>query len=280
MTSSNQSLPSPTFSQPHTPYARPLSGFYPTEGPDIIPRASPTISRPRSYFGDPFSLPSSAYTQSRTHSQTQLSLSPQMSNESRRSTNASTTALDSLRTLSSALEASRIRDDHSPSDNEPSPSSSPISRSSSGVWSYMKFGSSATSTSSSSTARPLVSRSYSQTSSAGTYSSHASKTPSNHTSQGPSNYTVAYGGNRRGSGAGVGKLSSTGGSAMYASTTASNTSYNSGLTDPYSLGQGLGLGLPRGSGMDRPLPPRSGGFAHRPKSVDLVTPFSGPGYDC
>jgi hypothetical protein len=29
-------------------------------------------------------------------------------------------------------------------------------------------------------------------------------------------------------------------------------------------------------GMDRPLPPRSGpsGYGHRPKSIDLVTPFS------
>jgi hypothetical protein len=26
---------------------------------------------------------------------------------------------------------------------------------------------------------------------------------------------------------------------------------------------------------DRPLPPRSGGFGHRPRSLDLVTPFSG-----
>jgi hypothetical protein len=27
-------------------------------------------------------------------------------------------------------------------------------------------------------------------------------------------------------------------------------------------------------GMERPLPPRSGGFSHRPRSIDLVTPYS------
>lgn len=49
---------------------------------------------------------------------------------------------------------------------------------------------------------------------------------------------------------------------------------------------GLGLGLPKatltagygstvGMGMDRPLPSRTGpaGYSHRPRSVDLVTPF-------
>jgi hypothetical protein len=32
-----------------------------------------------------------------------------------------------------------------------------------------------------------------------------------------------------------------------------------------------------GMGMDRPLPPRSGpgGYGHRPRSIDLVTPVSG-----
>lgn len=27
-------------------------------------------------------------------------------------------------------------------------------------------------------------------------------------------------------------------------------------------------------GMERPLPPRSGGYSHRPRSMDLVTPYS------
>jgi hypothetical protein len=31
-------------------------------------------------------------------------------------------------------------------------------------------------------------------------------------------------------------------------------------------------------GMERPLPPRSGGYSHRPRSMDLVTPFSAAGY--
>jgi len=39
-----------------------------------------------------------------------------------------------------------------------------------------------------------------------------------------------------------------------------------------------GYGNTGGMGMDRPLPPRSGpgGYGHRPRSIDLVTPFSGP----
>lgn len=37
-----------------------------------------------------------------------------------------------------------------------------------------------------------------------------------------------------------------------------------------------GYGNTGGMGMDRPLPPRSGpGYGHRPRSIDLVTPFSG-----
>ena len=37
-----------------------------------------------------------------------------------------------------------------------------------------------------------------------------------------------------------------------------------------------GYGNTGGMGMDRPLPPRSGpgGYGHRPRSIDLVTPFS------
>jgi hypothetical protein len=36
-------------------------------------------------------------------------------------------------------------------------------------------------------------------------------------------------------------------------------------------------GATGGMGMDRPLPPRSGpgGYGHRPKSIDLVTPYGG-----
>ena len=37
-----------------------------------------------------------------------------------------------------------------------------------------------------------------------------------------------------------------------------------------------GFGSTGGMGMDRPLPPRSGpgGYGHRPRSIDLVTPYS------
>jgi hypothetical protein len=46
----------------------------------------------------------------------------------------------------------------------------------------------------------------------------------------------------------------------------------------YGAYQGAaGYGNTGGMGMDRPLPPRSGpgGYGHRPRSIDLVTPFSG-----
>ena len=38
-----------------------------------------------------------------------------------------------------------------------------------------------------------------------------------------------------------------------------------------------GYGSTGGMGMDRPLPPRSGpgGYGHRPRSIDLVTPYLG-----
>jgi hypothetical protein len=43
--------------------------------------------------------------------------------------------------------------------------------------------------------------------------------------------------------------------------------------DLYAYGSAAGMS----GGMDRPLPPRSGpgGYGHRPKSIDLVTPFGG-----
>ena len=50
------------------------------------------------------------------------------------------------------------------------------------------------------------------------------------------------------------------------------TSYGLGIT---TTGAG-GYGNTGGMGMDRPLPPRSGpgGYGHRPRSIDLVTPYS------
>ncbi len=46
-----------------------------------------------------------------------------------------------------------------------------------------------------------------------------------------------------------------------------------GYEGAYAVG---GYGSTGGMGMDRPLPPRSGPgkYSHRPKSIDLVTPFS------
>ncbi|CAL3968613.1 unnamed protein product [Diplocarpon coronariae] len=53
--------------------------------------------------------------------------------------------------------------------------------------------------------------------------------------------------------------------------------YAYGKSQGAAYGGGGGFGSIGGMGMDRPLPPRTGpsGFGHRPKSTDLVTPFSG-----
>lgn len=59
-----------------------------------------------------------------------------------------------------------------------------------------------------------------------------------------------------------------------------------GKKDDYAVAKGYSLGIittgaagygnTGGMGMDRPLPPRSGpgGYGHRPRSIDLVTPYS------
>jgi hypothetical protein len=46
--------------------------------------------------------------------------------------------------------------------------------------------------------------------------------------------------------------------------------------DLHSYGTVGGYGNTGGMGMDRPLPPRSGpgGYGHRPRSIDLVTPYT------
>jgi hypothetical protein len=59
----------------------------------------------------------------------------------------------------------------------------------------------------------------------------------------------------------------------------SNAGYARSKEDLYAYGKSQGgtyYGA-AGMGMDRPLPPRSGpgGYGHRPKSIDLVTPFPG-----
>lgn len=61
--------------------------------------------------------------------------------------------------------------------------------------------------------------------------------------------------------------------------TVPQTAYGSGSAksreDAYSYG--AAYGNTGGMGMDRPLPPRGGpgGYGHRPRSIDLVTPVSG-----
>lgn len=57
---------------------------------------------------------------------------------------------------------------------------------------------------------------------------------------------------------------------------------NGGIYGGYGKGEArshstANYGSTGGMGMDRPLPPRSGpgGYGHRPRSIDLVTPFGG-----
>lgn len=83
--------------------------------------------------------------------------------------------------------------------------------------------------------------------------------------------SASYGGYSSGAGRSREDLHSygAGGGKSYGMTTTA-----SGSTTP---GYGTaGYGNTGGMGMDRPLPPRSGpgGYGHRPRSIDLVTPFS------
>lgn len=233
-TSSSSHFPAQS-SPPLTPYSRQFASSYTNtyttpsheEGPDIIPRFSPTQSRPRSYFNsDPYPSHTSAYTT--------LSASPHHTHSS--------SALESLRELATALPKTsssssrrerhlRGRDPESP----PKSSASSISRTGSGVWDYIPFTSSGSKTS---TPTP-------------------SATPGNsYTSYNQYNVSQSYGGNN-----GYPGIKS---------------------QDPYTYAAGsakVGAGYTStgGMGMDRPLPPRSGpgGYGHRPRSIDLVTPFSG-----
>lgn len=61
----------------------------------------------------------------------------------------------------------------------------------------------------------------------------------------------------------------------YATSSRSRTGSREDLAGHTAYG-GTTLGMYAGAqGMERPLPPRSGpsGYAHRPRSVDLVTPY-------
>lgn len=86
-------------SPPHSPYLPPTSGH-----PDIIPRFSPSQSRPRSYFNDLPPLHDPSYTTSSCISH---------------SKNGSSSALASLRELATALDESPPREH--------------------GMWNYMAF---------------------------------------------------------------------------------------------------------------------------------------------
>ncbi|KAH8791173.1 hypothetical protein BGZ57DRAFT_752763, partial [Hyaloscypha finlandica] len=216
-------------SPPLTPYTRQYTSGSAAatpsheEGPDIIPRFSPTQSRPRSYFNsDPYpqSYQAPAYSAS----------PPQAYANS-----GSSTALASLRELATALPrtSSSRREPESP----PKSSASSINRTGSGVWNYIPFAGSKAAT-------PTP-----------------SATPGNSYTNGSHTYTTSqsYGG------------------GYYAT----NGYAGRSREDLYSYGKSHGTavggyGSTGGMGMDRPLPPRSGpsGYGHRPKSIDLVTPFS------
>ncbi|KAE8454315.1 hypothetical protein EG329_005240 [Mollisiaceae sp. DMI_Dod_QoI] len=236
----------PSSSPPLTPYSRHFSS-YPSatpsheDGPDIIPRFSPTQSRPRSYFN---SDPYPSY-------QAPISSSPPP-----RSAQSSSTALASLRELATALPktSSRRRERDREPESPPKSSASSISRTNSGVWNYIPFAGSKTST-------PTP-----------------SATPGNSYTQSSQQYNVSQ---SYGTTAGKGYATTGYTSSGY---TASGYSNGRSREDLYNYGKssgavnnGYGYTASGGMGMDRPLPPRSGpgGYGHRPRSIDLVTPFSG-----
>lgn len=220
-------------SPPLTPYARQHSSWSAAatpsheDGPDIIPRFSPTQSRPRSYFN------SDPYPQSYQAPVTYSSSPPQAYANS-----GSGTALASLRELATALP--RTSNSRREPESPPKSSASSINRTGSGVWSYIPFASG------SKTATPTPSatpgNSYTNTGSA-TY------TTSQSYGNGYGYATNGYGGRSR------------------------EDLYSYGKSHGTAVG---GYGNTGGMGMDRPLPPRSGpgGYGHRPRSIDLVTPFS------
>lgn len=199
-------------SPPLTPYTRAFSSYSnPSheDGPDIIPRFSPTQSRPRSYFN---SDPYPQTYQEPSHFSGSL---PHDHNSQ------SSTALASLRELATALPKANGRPESPPKSR-----ASSINRPSSGVWNYIPFTSSKTST-------PTP-----------------NGTPGNsYTSPSQNPYTA---------------------SPSYSAY--SNNGYARSKEDLYAYGKSQGGTY---QGMDRPLPPRSGpgGYGHRPRSIDLVTPF-------
>ena len=265
-TSLSNSPTSPSFPSPtsYSSYVRPLSTINPTTTDrDIIPRASPTTLRPRSYFAsEPFPGTKAA------------PIPP-----SRPSTNSSSSALTSLRELSAALENTRadMRDGRgslaSPAIPRPSTGSgsdadgedgeaesaqtsgttSPMSRSASGVWSYMTFAGSASNTAGAMPPLKQTARSYT--------------TPQSTRSTSNSHY--AYGTYAGAGTGGSGKAGYGYGGYMHGSKDTSKYRYAPATYTAPLVAAASGL-----VGMERPLPPRSGGYSHRPRSIDLVTPYS------
>ncbi|QSZ37703.1 hypothetical protein DSL72_008802 [Monilinia vaccinii-corymbosi] len=193
-------------SPPLTPFMSSTPLYSPEEPRDIVPRLSPTQSRPRSYFNsspystdfsDSYQAPSTSLPTSHFYTSSQADT-------------RSSSALASLRELATALPRTS-----QPQEPE-SPPPTALSRTSSQVWNYMPF------TSKTTTPTPVP-------------------TPGNSYSN-----------------------SSTGNSARRS------------REDLSSFGNGQTYTTLGGLGMDRPLPPRSGpgGYGHRPRSIDLVTPYT------
>jgi hypothetical protein len=217
-------------SPPLTPYTRQYTSWSAQaapsheEGPDIVPRFSPTQSQPRSYFNsEPYAQPYQAPAYSTSPPQAYAH-------------SGSSTALASLRELATALprtNSTSRRDPESP----PKSSASSINRPGSGVWNYIPFASSKIATTPTPSATPGSSYS------GGTHAHTASQ---------------SYG------------------NGYYATNGYAARSREDLYSYAKSHGAVGGYGNTGGMGMDRPLPPRSGpsGYGHRPRSIDLVTPYS------
>ncbi|KAB8291706.1 hypothetical protein EYC80_006504 [Monilinia laxa] len=204
-TSRSNSYATAPNSPPLTPFMSSATLYSPEEPRDIVPRLSPTQSRPRSYFNS--STCSIDYSDSYQAPSTSLPTSRFYTSQA---DTHSTSALDSLRELATALPRTH------PTQEPESPPTTALSRTSSQVWNYMPF------TSKTTTPTPLP-------------------TPGN----------------------------------SYSNSSISQSARRS-REDLYSFGNGQTFTNTGGMGMDRPLPPRSGpgGYVHRPRSIDLVTPYT------
>lgn len=240
-------------SPPRSPYS--TTFFQPTDGPDIVPRASPSIARPRSYFGSE-PLPtgqgySAGYTNVSSSLPQQSGYAPGPSRDSSRRDEhrKSSSALASLRELSSALESSRsyAKPSKAPSSTSKSKSNTSLDR----EREFRSRNESSASSSSNSTGS-----SDAETETGDEYDSPA-KSRSSKWSYAPTPSVFA-------------RTYSTPTAMTQATYQVTGKSYGGG---GYSYGNPTGEYVAGMKGMDRPLPPRSAGFGHRPRSIDLVTPY-------